>query len=179
MTDDSALPRARVVFPALVQVFFDGACQPPRGGGVATYGFTVEGAGLEAEESGLAAPPWSERATNNVAEYQGAICALEYLRRREFRGQVMVHGDSQLVIRQMQGEYEVRAEHLRPYHERLRQLAREFEDVRFVWVPREENVRADELSKRALVDHWRSAGRHRPATLPRPPRDEDEPAPEA
>jgi ribonuclease HI len=177
MTGDDQLPRARVIFPAIVQVFFDGACQPPKGGGVATYGFTVEGGGLDFEEHGLAAPPWSPRATNNVAEYQAAICALEYLHRQSFRGHVILHGDSQLVIRQMKGEYEVRAEHLRPYHERLRQLEGKFEAVQYEWVPREENTRADELSKQALEEHWQSAGRRRPVTMPKPPA-EDEPGPD-
>ena len=160
---DRDLPRGRVLFPNLVEVHFDGACQPPRGGGVATYGFTIEGEGLEHEESGLAAQPWSERATNNVAEYTAAIRALEHLYARGFRGQVLLMGDSELVIRQMQGEYAVRAEHLRAYHERLQQLAREFVEVRYVWVPREENRRADELSKAALVRAMPAAERHRPA----------------
>ncbi len=147
---DAVIPRGTTVFPHLVWVYFDGACQPPRGGGVAGYGFTVTGEGLDHEEGGLAAPPGSERSTNNVAEYVGAIRALEYLRERGYRGSVRVHGDSQLVIRQMTGEYEVKADHLRPYHERLLALRREFDEVEFVWIPREQNRRADELSKEAV-----------------------------
>jgi ribonuclease HI len=175
MGADQDLPRARVVFPAIVQVYFDGACQPPKGGGVATYGFTVEGGGLDFEDQGLAAPPWSPRSTNNVAEYQAAICALEYLHRQGFRGAVVMHGDSQLVVRQMRGEYEVRAEHLKPFHERLRQLEGMFEQVLFEWVPREQNGRADALSKIALEEHWGLAGRHRPVTMPRVPEEPREP----
>jgi ribonuclease HI len=132
-----------------VQVHFDGACEPSRQGRVAAYGFTVEGGGLDHEEGGLAVRPGSERATNNVAEYSGAIRALEYLISREFHGPVLVVGDSQLVIRQMTGEYEVRAEHLLAYHDHLAGLARRFEQVTWTWVPREENVRADALSKMA------------------------------
>ncbi|MGI0151937.1 MAG: ribonuclease HI, partial [Thermoplasmata archaeon] len=167
MPIETDLPRGKVLVPDIVQVYFDGACQPPKGGGVATYGFTVDGAGLKAEEYGLAVPPWSEHATNNVAEYKAAISALEWLSAQGYRGTVIIHGDSQLVIRQMQGEYEVRADHLRAYHARLQQLESRFERVQFEWVPREENARADELSKLALEEHWQAAGKRRPVTIPR------------
>jgi ribonuclease HI len=137
-----------------VVVHFDGACQPPRGGGVAAYGFTVHGASIEHEGSGLAAPPGSPMATNNVAEYMAAIRALEYLSARGYRGPVEMLGDSQLVIRHLSGEYELRAAHLRPLLERLRLLVQGFADVQFRWIPRSENVRADALSKRGLDARW-------------------------
>ena len=159
---EATLPRGQSVLPRVVQVHFDGACQPPRGGGIATYGFTVDGAGFSYEESGLAVAPWTSTATNNVAEYTAAIRALEWLRSRAYDGLVLLIGDSQLVIRQMRGEYEVRASHLRAYHERLVQLAGQFTEVRFVWVRREENDRADALSKLALEKAR--------ATAPAPPR---------
>lgn len=148
---DEEIPRGTVVAPPLVEVHFDGACEAGRGGGVATYGFTVEGSGLDHEESGLAAPPGSVRATNNVAEYVAAQRALEYLVERGYRGSVVVVGDSQLVVRQIRGEYEVRAEHLAAYHAHLSALAKRFEHIEFRWVPREQNQRADRLSKEALT----------------------------
>lgn len=148
-----------------VHVHFDGACQPPRGPGVAAFGFTVEGGGLHAEECGLATRPYSEHSTNNVAEYVAAIRALEWLRERGYRGHVVATGDSQLVVRQMLGEYEVRTEHLRAYHDWLVRLAGEFAGVVWQWVPRSENVRADALSKQALTEAGPAARRLRP---PRP-----------
>jgi len=159
---DATLPRGQTVTAPLVRVHFDGACQPPRGGGVATYGFTVEGESLDHEESGLAVPPWSPSASNNVAEYVAAIRGLEWLRSRAFHGTALLIGDSQLVIRQMEGEYEVQSDRLRPYHARLRALVHEFEEIRFFWVPREENQRADELSKEALAREFPAAERIRP-----------------
>lgn len=145
----------------MVQVRFDGACQPARGGGIATFGFTVEGEGLDHEGSGLAVPPWSPQATNNVAEYSAAICALEWLLGQGYAGPVLVLGDSELVIKQMNGDYEVRAEHLKAYHDRLAQLGAKFADVKFVWVPREDNRRADELSKIAIEEATPDARRLR------------------
>ena len=146
--EDRDLPRGLASPPAdPVVVHFDGACEEVGGRRVAAYGYTLDGAGLRHEDYGLAVPPGHPRATNNVAEYVGAICALEWLVRRGYGGEVRLEGDSQLVVRQMTGEYQVRAEHLVPYHERLVQLARSFRAVRFDWVPREQNRRADELSK--------------------------------
>ena len=149
MTGDHDLPRGVAMADpsAPATVHFDGACQPPGSAGVAGWGFVVEGPGVRYEDHGLATRPYSPHSTNNVAEYVGAICALEWLVRRGYGGEVRLEGDSQLVVRQMTGEYQVRAEHLVPYHERLVQLARSFRAVRFNWVPREQNRRADELSK--------------------------------
>ena len=149
--DDAEIPRGVTTLDGQgVQVHFDGACQPPKGPGVATFGFTVEGEGLHFEDSGLATRPYSEHSTNNVAEYIGAIRALEWLREQGYRGTVIVSGDSQLVIRQMRGEYRVTSEHLKAYHEWLGRLAKEFGAVEWVWIPREQNARADQLSKIAL-----------------------------
>ena len=160
------IPRGTAVAGPFVTVHFDGACEPPKGGGVATYGFTVEGDVLNHEERGLAVAPWSPRATNNVAEYVGAIRSLEWLKAQGFQGTVLLLGDSQLVIRQLQGEYEVRAAHLKDYHTHLTALAKSFQEVRPIWIPREENARADELTKLALREEARISGRSgRPATL--------------
>lgn len=161
--DDRQLPRGVATGPSgPVTVHFDGACEGGRGGTVATYGFTVDGGGLAHEGHGLAVPPFHERATNNVAEYAGAICALEWLVAEGYSGEVVALGDSQLVVRQMNGEYDVNAEHLRPYHERLKQLVDRFASVAFRWVPREENARADALSKAALAEARNDLERQRP-----------------
>jgi ribonuclease HI len=162
MADDEIPRGVATLGDGPVHVHFDGACQPPKGPGVATFGFTVEGPGLDVEDSGLATPPYSERSTNNVAEYVAAIRALEWLREHGYRGPVVLSGDSQLVIRQMNGEYEVRAEHLRAYHEWLVRLAGEFTSVRWQWIPRSQNARADALSKEALAEAGPTARRLRP-----------------
>lgn len=145
------VPRGLGAWPASVIVCFDGASQEKGGRRVAGYGFTVLGAGMVHEGYGLALPPGSPHSTNNVAEYSGAICGLEWLNQRGYAGSVVLRGDSQLVIRQMTGEYAVEAEHLRAYHDRLKALCARFASVSFEWVPRTENQRADELSKIALI----------------------------
>lgn len=156
LPDDRHLPRGiattEVTAPMLVR--FDGSCQPPAGGGVAGWGFVIEGPGIRVEDCGLATRPYSPHSTNNVAEYVGAIRALEHLHSVGYSGDVVMEGDSQLVIRQMNGEYEVRAEHLKAYHDWLGQLCRMFQAVEFRWIPREENGVADALSKRAVEKAW-------------------------
>jgi len=181
VTHDRELPRgiATLAGSGPVVVHFDGACQPPGGGsGVAGWGYVIDGPGLHYEEFGLATRPFSEHSTNNVAEYVGAIRALEQLKSIGYAGEVVVEGDSQLVIRQMNGEYEVRKEHLKAYHAWLRELVRSFRKVEFRWVPREENTVADALSKRAIEEAREDARSHRPSRF-RPtevselPRDDD------
>jgi len=165
---DRDLPRGVAALPEAgsVHVHFDGACEELGGQRVAAYGYTLEGAGLAHEEYGLAVPPGHARATNNTAEYVGAICALEWLTAQGYDGDVRLAGDSQLVIRQMTGEYRVLSEGLRPYHDRLLQLAGRFRRVEYVWVPREENTRADQLSKQGIL-LGAPAGRSKAAS-PRP-----------
>jgi ribonuclease HI len=148
---DPELPRGLVPLDLpKVLVHFDGAFEIVGGRRLATYGFTIDGVGVTTEEGGLAVRPDSENATNNVAEYAGAIRALERLRGFGYNGPVEIRGDSQLVIRQMKGEYQVRAPHLKEYHDRLAQLAATFAHVEWVWVPRDQNRRADALTKEAL-----------------------------
>ena len=130
-------------------VHFDGASASISGHYVGGWGCVVEGPGFVHEDFGNLRLP-GDLATNNVAEYTAAVKALEYLVSRGFHGVVEVYGDSQLVIRQFSGEYRVRASHLKPYHERLLALAQKFSKVTFTWVPREENYRADALSKQGL-----------------------------
>ncbi|HYA71177.1 MAG TPA: ribonuclease HI [Thermoplasmata archaeon] len=165
MTGDQDLPRgiATVAGSGPVTVHFDGACQPPGSSGVAGWGFVIDGPGFHYEDCGLATRPYAPHSTNNVAEYVGAIRALEQLRSIGYTGDVVVEGDSQLVIRQMIGEYEVRAEHLKAYHDWLRQLTGSFHKVEFHWVQREENAMADALSKRAIAEAWEEARTHRPS----------------
>jgi ribonuclease HI len=173
--DDTEIPRGVTTLDGSgVHVHFDGACQPPKGPGVATFGFTVEGEGLDFEDCGLATRPFSEHSTNNVAEYVAAIRAFEWLREQGFRGTVIASGDSQLVIRQMRGEYRVLTKHLQAYHAWLSRLAGEFRGVEWRWIPREQNTRADALSKVALEESRPEARRSRTRGAPEAPVEPEE-----
>ncbi len=89
-------------------------------------------------------------ATNNVAEYRAIIAALNEAAARRAR-RVVVRSDSQLVIRQMTGQYRVKNEGLKPLHEWVKKLTSRFEGVKWEHIPREQNARADELARQAAA----------------------------
>jgi ribonuclease HI len=89
------------------------------------------------------------RATNNVAEYRGAIAGLQQARALGAR-RVRVRADSLLVVNQQKGLWRVRNETLRTLSSEARRLAGQFERVVWEHVPRERNRHADALANRAM-----------------------------
>lgn len=87
--------------------------------------------------------------TNNVAEWRAVIAGIEAAARFRPRS-VRLRADSQLVVRQLRGEYRVRQPHLRPLHERARRLLEQFDEVDVRHVPRDANAEADALVNAAL-----------------------------
>jgi len=88
-------------------------------------------------------------ATNNVAEYTALLHGLRTAAQLK-AGAVEVYSDSQLLVRQMNGEYRVKNENLRVLHDQAAQLVRGFRDCTFHHVPREQNADADRLANRAI-----------------------------
>lgn len=89
------------------------------------------------------------RTTNNVAEYRGLLEALRAARRLGAT-ELCVVSDSELLVRQMNGQYKVRNAGLLPLYEEARHLARQFKEVSYRHVRRELNKRADELANKAM-----------------------------
>lgn len=87
--------------------------------------------------------------TNNYAEYMGLLMGLKRARELNVR-EVEVFADSELMIRQLGGRYQVKSPSLRPLYEETLQLLNGFERVKLVVVPREMNRAADEMSNRAI-----------------------------
>ncbi len=84
-------------------------------------------------------------ATNNVAEYNGLLAALQWaLDHRETK--VQIRADSELLVKQMRGEYRVKNAGLQPLHARARLLVNQLDQVKFEHVRREFNKEADRLS---------------------------------
>jgi len=90
--------------------------------------------------------------TNNVAEYRALLLALEEAGRHA-ASSLTVYSDSELLVRQLRGEYKVKAPHLRPLHAEACSRLRAFPAVRILHVPREENRRADSLANLAIDQH--------------------------
>lgn len=88
-------------------------------------------------------------ATNNVAEYNGLIAALQWAVDHDVTA-ITVKGDSLLIIQQMRGNYKVKNEGLKPLHMKARMLVMQIGNVKFEHVPREKNKDADRLSNIAM-----------------------------
>lgn len=83
--------------------------------------------------------------TNNVAEYRAVLIAVEEAKRMGTKG-LSVRSDSKLLVSQLKREFRVKAPHLRELMGKIWK-AGEGMTLHFEWIPREENERADELSK--------------------------------
>ncbi len=124
------------------RIWFDGACTGnpgPTGGGA-----IVE---IDGRRQTISRP--GPRGTNNEAEYLGLIAGLEAARDAGATT-LLVRGDSQLVIRQLEGQYKVKAPNLRPFYEQAKALLRGFDEVRFEWVRRDQNADADAAARAAI-----------------------------
>ena len=88
-------------------------------------------------------------ATNNQAEYQAIIAALKEAIRLGAR-KVDISLDSQLVVRQINGQYRVRNAALKPLFHEVKRLAEQLEVVTITHVSREQNTEADRLANMAL-----------------------------
>lgn len=87
--------------------------------------------------------------TNNVAEYTAVLRGLEVAHDLG-ADEVTLRSDSELLIRQLQGRYKVKAAHLQPLHAEARSLLARFKASTLQHVRREQNVRADALVNQAL-----------------------------
>jgi ribonuclease HI len=120
--------------------------------GPAAYGYVVttsDGNVLLAEGKAIGAT------TNNVAEYMAPIAALTALQKKlgktkSAAASVEIRMDSQLVVRQINREYKVKAETVKPLFVDLVNAMMDFAEVGFVHVPREQNKDADRLVNEAL-----------------------------
>lgn len=93
--------------------------------------------------------PISGIQTNNYAEYMGLIDGLKGAISLGVQ-ELLVRGDSQLVIRQILGEYKVKSRNITPLYKEAMKLLESIPRVQFEHVPRRENIRADELSNYAM-----------------------------
>jgi ribonuclease HI len=130
--------------PEPIVIHVDGASR----GNPGEAGFGVHAAAPDGTEL-AALYGYLGRATNNVAEYQGLIHALRWALARGTRD-VRVCSDSELVVRQMNGQYRVKHPAMQPLHREAQALLARFARAAVVHVPRERNREADRLANRAL-----------------------------
>ena len=120
----------------------------PAGAGAVLYDETGQKAGEDCYLLG--------HRTNNAAEYEGLVRGLD-LALKAGATRLEIRSDSELLVRQMRGEYRTRAQHLKEAAERARVLLGEFSETRFTAIPRERNTEADLLANRAMDSVERNA----------------------
>ena len=107
--------------------------------------------------------------TNNQAEYTALVRALEHALRLGPEHRLHIHADSELMVKQMRGEYKVKNAELRDLYERARDLAEKFTGgVVYTHIRRELNKRADALCNEALDGKRGPQNRPAPKAAARP-----------
>ncbi len=129
--------------PTLVRLVFDGGSLNNPGHGYGSYQLTVG-----SEPSRIVRLDFGSPVTNNEAEYSALIHGLEdalaTLREAGIdpkQARLEVMGDSQLVLRQLSGQWKVRMPHLQPLKDRGRSLLDQFGKADLIWQRRAESVR--------------------------------------
>jgi ribonuclease HI len=130
-----------------LQLFTDGAS---RGNpGQAGAGITI------LDEQGhelVGASLYLGQCTNNEAEYRALLFGLDKC--AEFgRGRLKIHLDSELIVKQIRGEYKVKHPNLKQLHQKVMQKLKDFAVFSITHVRREKNSRADELANQAIDEH--------------------------
>jgi ribonuclease HI len=139
----------------VIECYFDGCCEPVNPGGTASYGavvFVAKKRVWECSELFIPVPGREKETSNNVAEYSGFLAILEYLLANSLDDHpVKIHGDSKLVIEQMQGNWRMKKGfYLHVARKAMETLQRFRKQPKLIWIPRDKNDIADELSKAEL-----------------------------
>lgn len=131
----------------MLKMEFDGSCKE-NPGGPGGYGVVIRKNGKIIDE--LVGPlKNSDNMTNNRVEYLALIIGLKYIKNKYPGGSVICKGDSKLVIQQIQGQQSVKSNGLFDLWEKASKIANSM-NVSFEWINRNENKRADELSRRMI-----------------------------
>jgi len=130
--------------PDQAVIYTDGACSGNPGPAGAGYVIAAPDRQILAEDAVAVG-----HGTNNIAEYTGAIAALERARELGLRT-VIVRSDSELMCKQVWGQYRVKNPGIVKLHVRLRRAMEGFDSVQFEHVPREKNERADALARQGV-----------------------------
>jgi ribonuclease HI len=135
-----------------IEVYFDGSCYP-NNPDRNTIGACVIKKNGETIAKLKSHQTHDEVSSNNYAEWRGLEIALHEIVKHEFL-ECYVYGDSQLVIKQMRGEYRIKAGKM---YSDIAKRTHEFfknnftgRNVKFHWIPREQNQEADLLSKEVV-----------------------------
>ncbi len=126
-----------------LSIYTDGASRNNPGEAGAGVFITRDGMALEKISRYLG------RTTNNIAEYSAAIIGLEHALTMR-ASDVKLYADSELLVRQLNGQYKVKNEGLKPLYKKAKDLIAKIGRVEIQHIPREQNSEADSLANRAI-----------------------------
>jgi len=127
-----------------IVAYIDGASRGNPGPAAAGF-ILIDSAGKQLQAKAF----FLGQATNNVAEYTAIVKALEAIKQIGAK-QIMVYSDSELLVKQINGEYKVKSEQIRPLFRQATDLLRELENWNVRHITREKNKYADKLANQAL-----------------------------
>ena len=134
----------------MIQVWFDGVCEPKNPGGYGAYGVYIIKNGVVLLKEGVFVGK-GKTISNNVAEYSGFIHALRFLISKDLhKDKIIIKGDSKLVINQMFSFWRMRRGLYLELAYRAKELRGHFTDIIGKWIPREKNEICDKLAKDVL-----------------------------
>ena len=133
----------------MIQCWFDGVCEPKNPGGHGAYGIYIQSKHISHTEGVYVGH--GKAISNNVAEYSGFIEILTRLKDNFLtKENIVIRGDSNLVIQQMSGNWRMKKGIYLPYALKARKLFKKFKNTTLEWIPREENAICDKLAKDVL-----------------------------
>ena len=145
----------------MVEMYFDGACEPVNPGGSASFGYIIKrNDEVMAQGSGVVGS--GEGMTNNIGEYHGLIEGIKALIGLNIKERVTIFGDSNIVCNVVSKKWgwnrkkttwnpHKDAPHLKPLLEEALNLLKNL-DYDIKWISREDNWQTDELSKKPLIE---------------------------
>ena len=135
----------------MIEVYFDGACEPNPYGRIGYGAIIYKDTKQIYEISQEYKYAEGIKSTNNMAEYCAIYAALKYLIHKKLnKYPVIARGDSQLVIKQLSGEWQIGKGEYILIAEKAKDLLKNFKQIEFAWLPRSFNNRADQLSRKAI-----------------------------
>ena len=136
----------------MIRVYCDGSIRDGNPGGWAVGGWLAKSESGEVIMRGCIDMERRPTNTNNVAEYAAVWAALYQLALVHPGAKLLVHSDSQLIVKQLRGEYQCAHPALRQLRGLVQRRAQAFESVEYRWIPREQNTEADAQSRALYPD---------------------------
>jgi len=127
----------------LVELYTDGASRGNPGPASVGASLVQDGAEIATVSEAIGMQ------TNNYAEYSALIAGLQKASELKLQ-ELVVKADSELMIKQLRGEYKVKNANIKPLFMKVIELAKNFKTITYTHVRREQNKRADQLANLAL-----------------------------